>query len=92
MVLVPSQTLLQEDTSQVMLGRVSSTSISLMTIAQLVSFLSAGAIAARMGIRNLYYVVAAMLCLTGLIGLVYAKINRLPEAKAPAVEPETPQI
>ncbi len=80
-VLVPSQTLIQEETPQEMLGRVTSTLMSLMTVAQLFSFLVAGAIAGWIGIKNLYYVVAAMLMLTALFGYVYAKVNRVGVAK-----------
>lgn len=81
-VLVPSQTLIQEETPHEMLGRVTSTSMSLMTVAQLFSFLVAGAIAGWIGIRNLYYVVAGMLVLTALFGYVYARVNRVGVAKA----------
>ena len=81
-VLVPSQTLIQEETPHEMLGRVTSTSMSLMTVAQLFSFLVAGAIAGSIGIRNLYYVVALMLVLTALFGYVYARVNRVGVAKA----------
>ena len=38
-VLIPSQTLMQEESPQAILGRVSSTSMSLMTAAQLMAFL-----------------------------------------------------
>ncbi|HJQ70504.1 MAG TPA: MFS transporter [Blastocatellia bacterium] len=81
-VLVPSQTLIQEETPQEMLGRVTSTSMSLMTVAQLVSFLVAGAVAGLIGIRNLYYVVAAMLLVTAMFGYVYARVNRVGATKA----------
>jgi DHA3 family macrolide efflux protein-like MFS transporter len=70
-VLVPSQTLIQEETPPDILGRVSSTSMSLVTVAQLVSFLAAGEIADRIGIRNLYYLVAIALVLIGIWGIVY---------------------
>jgi MFS family permease len=89
-VLVPSQTLIQEETPHEMLGRVTSTSMSLMTVAQLFSFLVAGAIAGSIGIRNLYYVVALMLVLTALFGYVYARVNRVGVAKAePALPADT---
>jgi MFS transporter, DHA3 family, macrolide efflux protein len=81
-VLIPSQTLIQEETPHEMLGRVSSTSLSLMTISQLFAFLMAGAIAERIGIINLYYVVAAMLTVTAVFGYVYARVNRVGESKA----------
>lgn len=70
-VMVPSQTLIQQETPPDILGRVSSTSMSLVTVAQLVSFLAAGEIADRIGIRNLYYLVAIALVLIGIWGIVY---------------------
>lgn len=76
-VLVPSQTLMQEETPQAMLGRVSSTSLSLMTVAQLIGVSIAGKLAAWMGIRNFYYLLAALLVLIGVSGYLYAKRNRL---------------
>ncbi len=81
-VLVPSQTLMQEETPAEMLGRVSSSAMSLMTVAQLLSFLAAGTIAEWMGIRNLYYAVALMLMLIAAAGFGYTKIDRAITAKA----------
>jgi MFS family permease len=87
-VLVPGQTLMQEETPHEILGRVSSTSMSLVTVCQLTSFFVAGAIASAIGIRNLYYIVAAMLITIGAGGYFYAKTNRLAEAHhfQPAIE------
>jgi len=76
-VLIPGQTLMQEETPHEILGRVSSTSMSLVTVCQLMSFLVAGAIASVIGIRNLYYIVAAILVAIGTAGYVYARSNRL---------------
>jgi MFS family permease len=81
-VLVPSQTLIQEETPAEILGRVSSTSMSLMTVAQLLSFLAAGAIAEWLGIRNLYYLVALALVMVAGWGLVYTRVHRAAAAKA----------
>jgi MFS family permease len=81
-VLVPSQTLIQEETPSEILGRVGSTSMSLMTVAQLISFLVAGKVADLIGIRNLYYLVALLLVLIGGWGIVYTRINRELAAKA----------
>jgi MFS family permease len=80
-VLVPSQTLIQEETPSEILGRVSSTSMSLMTVAQLLSFLVAGRVADWIGIRNLYYLVAILLVLIGGWGIVYTRVNRDMAAK-----------
>src|SRR5215813_10763876 len=78
-VLVPGQTLMQEETPHEILGRVSSTSMSLVTVCQVMSFLVAGAIASVIGIRNLYYIVAAALAMIGAGGYWYARANGLAE-------------
>jgi MFS family permease len=78
-VLVPGQTLMQEETPHEILGRVSSTSMSLVTVCQLMSFLVGGAIASVIGIRNLYYIIAAVLAAIGAGGYWYARVNRLAE-------------
>jgi MFS family permease len=93
-VLIPSQTLIQEETPHEMLGRVSSASLSLMTVSQLVAFLLAGAIAEMTGIIKLYYAVAAMLTATAVFGYLYARVNRVGEtiAKAAPVGAETQSI
>jgi MFS family permease len=72
-VLVPSQTLIQEETPQEMLGRVSSTAFSLMTVAQLVGVAIAGRLAAWLGIRPLYVLLAVALAVIGSIGFLYAR-------------------
>lgn len=77
MVMVPSQTLTQEETPATLLGRVSSTSISLITVSQLVAIAVAGKLAAWFGIRNLYFGIAAFLVLLGAAGYVYARATRL---------------
>jgi len=78
-VLVPSQTLIQEESPPGMLGRVSSTSLSLMTLSQLAAFLLAGTIASWIGIRNLYFVVSAALVLVGSFGFLYARAAQISE-------------
>jgi len=56
-----SQTLIQQETPKEMLGRVSSSLMSLMAFSQVVSMFLAGPVADRVGIRNLYFGSAAML-------------------------------
>lgn len=80
-VFIPSQTLAQEETPRELLGRVSSTSIALVTVSQLVGVALAGRIAELTGIRTLYYAVALILTLTGLVGL--ARGRRLRAAGGP---------
>ncbi len=85
-VLVPSQTLVQEETPQQMLGRVSSTSLSVMMVTQLVGVAIAGKLAAWLGIRPLYYVLSILLCMIAIAGYAYARASRLTDARAPAAE------
>jgi len=81
-VLIPSQTLLQEESPSDILGRVSSTSMSLMTAAQLASFLIGGAVASWIGIRNLYYLVALALILIAIVGYWYKRAHSVADTKA----------
>jgi len=60
-VMIPSQTLLQRETPQEMLGRVSSSLMSLLAISQVLAMFAAGPAAQSAGIRNLYFGSAAML-------------------------------
>jgi MFS family permease len=53
-VLIPSQTLLQQVTPPHMLGRVSSSLMSSLAMAQVVSMVISGSVAESIGIRNLY--------------------------------------
>jgi predicted MFS family arabinose efflux permease len=80
-VFVTSQTLMQQETPQEMLGRVSSSLMSLMAISQVLAMFVAGPVAQKAGIRNLYFGSAVMLlgiCVTGLLWL------RKPRAAAAA--------
>ncbi|MCL5286389.1 MAG: MFS transporter [Acidobacteria bacterium] len=76
-VLIPSQTLTQQETPPAMLGRVSSVSISLMTVAQLVGVAASGKLAAWMGIRHTYMLLAALLGTVGAGGFAFAMRMRL---------------
>lgn len=76
-IFIPGQTLAQEETPAELLGRVNSTSIALVTVAQLVGVAIAGRIAEITGIRNLYYAVACALTLTGLLGFAGGRRLRL---------------
>jgi DHA3 family macrolide efflux protein-like MFS transporter len=84
-VVIPSQTLVQEVTPQEILGRVSSSSLSIITVSQMLAFLTAGQIASRIGVTNLYYALASFLILTAVPLYVYARAERLTEAKAAPV-------
>jgi MFS family permease len=80
-VLLPSQTLVQQETPQTILGRVSSASAALITISQLASVAIAGKLADWIGIRNLYYLVALALAVIAVLGFIYARVGRLEQAQ-----------
>jgi len=67
-IMITSQTLLQQETPKEMLGRVSSSLMSLMAFSQVIAMFLAGPVAERIGIRNLYFGSAAMLLGIGLLG------------------------
>ncbi|SPF31353.1 Major facilitator superfamily MFS_1 [Candidatus Sulfopaludibacter sp. SbA4] len=79
LVFIPAQTLLQKETPHDMLGRVSSSVMSLMAISQVLAMFVAGPVAQKAGIRNLYFGSAVMLVSIGAVGL-----GRLRKPQAPA--------
>ena len=72
-VFVTSQTLLQQETPQEMLGRVISSLMSLMAVSQVLAMFVAGPVAQKAGIRNLYFGSAAMLLSIALAGLLWLR-------------------
>jgi MFS family permease len=79
-VFVPAQTLLQESTPLDMLGRVSSSMMSMLAFAQVIALLGSGGAAEALGIANLYYASAALLVLHALVSRY-----RLAAANPPAI-------
>ncbi len=69
-IMITAQTLIQKETPAPMMGRVSSSLMSLLAIAQVVAMFVAGPVAQKAGIRNLYFASAAMLVGIGLFGLM----------------------
>lgn len=72
-VFVTSQTLLQQETPQEMLGRVISSLMSLMAVSQVLAMFVAGPVAQKAGIRNLYFGSAAMLLSIALAGFLWLR-------------------
>jgi len=83
--LVPAQTLIQEETPQALLGRVSSTSWAMLTVAQLVGVGLAGKVAEWIGIRSLYSAVGVALVLIAALSYAYARLRHL--LRPPALPP-----
>ncbi len=78
-ILIPAQTLLQEETPRDMMGRVSSSLWSVLSFAQIGAMLIAGPVAQSIGIRNLYYGSGLVLLLIAGIGYLHL---RRPAARA----------
>ena len=75
-VMVSSQTLLQEQVPEAMLGRVTSTGIALVTISQLVAIAAGGPIAGAIGIRKLFFAAAVLLMATALYGYIRVRVDK----------------
>jgi MFS family permease len=67
-IMITAQTLIQQETPKEMLGRVSSSLMSLMAVSQALAMVIAGPVAERAGIRNLYFASAALLLCVGFVG------------------------
>jgi MFS transporter, DHA3 family, macrolide efflux protein len=81
-IMITAQTLIQRETPAPMLGRVSSSLMSLLAIAQVLAMLVAGPVAQVSGIRNLYFGSAVMLFAMALLG--YTRIRRSDATEAAA--------
>jgi MFS transporter, DHA3 family, macrolide efflux protein len=82
---VPAQTMSQQETPPAMVGRVSSTFMSLVSVAQVAGLLLSGYLANKLGIRPLFVYCAGMLALLSLIGYLMMRGRTL--AAAPAAVP-----
>lgn len=69
-IMITSQTLMQHETPQEMLGRVSSSMMSVMAVSQVIAMFVAGPVAERAGLHNLYYGSAVMLAAVSGVGLL----------------------
>src|SRR5262245_62353067 len=78
-IVVPTQTLMQQETPIELVGRVSSSFMSVLSISQLLGLIISGSLTEKLGIRNLFFASAAMLVLFGLFGYF-----RLPKQAADA--------
>ncbi len=81
-VLVPAQTMSQRETPPQMVGRVTSTFMSLLSFAQIFGLLLSGILAQALGIRPLFVASAGFLALVA--GAGYWMVRRKPPATAAA--------
>lgn len=68
LIMIPSQTLIQAETPVEMVGRVSSSVWSLLSVAQVVGLIFSGSLAVRLGVVKLFYLSAAMLVAIAIFG------------------------
>jgi MFS family permease len=76
--IVPSRALMRQETPVELIGRVSSSFMSVLSVSQLLGLIISGSLAQTLGIRSLFLASAAMLVLFALLGYF-----RLPK-QAPA--------
>jgi MFS family permease len=84
-VIVPAQTLSQQETPHEMMGRVSSSFLSLIALAQVLGLMLSGYLAQRLGIRELFLACAAFLGILAVAGyLLVRKPKAVPAAASGA--------
>ncbi len=82
-VLVPAQTLMQQETPHAMIGRVSSSFVSLISVAQVGGLLLSGYLAHVLGIRQLF--IASAIALAVITAIGYVKKGASVPSSAPEV-------
>lgn len=78
MVLIPAQTMSQRETPHHMVGRVSSTFMSMISIAQVLGLLLSGGLAQRLGMQRLFGVCALALVFISFGGWLYLRARQEP--------------
>jgi len=81
---VPAQTMSQQETPPAMVGRVSSSFMSLVSFAQVLGLLLSGYLAQKLGIRPLFLTCAGVLALLSAIGYVTMRGHKVAPATAAA--------
>lgn len=85
-IMISASTLMQQETPHELLGRVSSSMMCMMAVAQVVAMFVAGPVAERAGIRKLYFGSAAMLVAIAVIGFARLRGQAETAAKAAAAD------
>lgn len=83
-VFVSAQTLMQGQTPMELIGRVSSTVMSVLSLAQLIGLVFSGSLAQALGITKLFYASAAMLALMTVFG--YFRLPKEAAIPPPAIQ------
>ena len=83
-IIVPAQTLMQQETPHEMLGRVSSSFMAVFSLSQLLGLLLSGSLANGIGVRRLFMASAVLLVLLSAIGYLWLREEKPEEQKAVA--------
>jgi MFS family permease len=81
-IMVPAQTLLQRETPREMIGRVSSTNISMAFLAQILGLVLSGVLANRFGVRIVFFFCAGLAVALAAAGRLFLHTKQPPEASA----------
>jgi len=83
-IVVPAQTLMQQETPHDMLGRVSSSFMAVFSLSQLLGLLLSGGLANSIGVRHLFTSSAVLLVVLSGIGFLWLRDDKPAEEKAAA--------
>jgi DHA3 family macrolide efflux protein-like MFS transporter len=81
-IVIPSQTMIQEETPPELMGRVGSTVMSVIFTAQIAGLVLSGILAERIGVRQVFSVCAVLLAVLILVGRLWMEPKTEPEAAA----------
>ena len=81
-IVVPAQTLMQQETPHEMLGRVSSSFMAVFSLSQLLGLVLSGSLANGIGVRRLFIASAVLLAVLSAIGYVWLREDEPGEPKA----------
>ena len=82
-ILIPAQTLMQQETPPELMGRVGSTFMSCVLTAQILGLLLSSVLAEFISVRNVFAICAAMLLLLALAGRLFMEPGRFPAKQSP---------
>jgi MFS family permease len=79
-IVVPAQTLMQQETPHDMLGRVSSSFMAVFSMSQLLGLVLSGSLADLIGVRRLFFASAGLLIVLSAIGYLWLRDDK-PETR-----------
>ena len=81
-IVVPAQTLMQQETPHDMLGRVSSSFMAVFSLSQLLGLVLSGSLANGIGVRHLFIASAVLLAVLSATGYLWLREDEPGEPKA----------